>query len=199
MSIVFLFVQGFLVESGGSIDIVVIVQVDLKNGFGGFWSDVFCWFCCNFMVWIGVVIVLLFLFVVVFVFFFVLYLEMVLFGVKYIMLMYIFGFGELLEFFFGFDWFGGDVLFKFIWGVQVFLLIGVIFIVMGFVGGMILGLFVGIFGGWVDMVIMCVVDIIFLVLNLLFVVLIVVIFGQMLFVVMIVIGVLQVLIFVCLL
>ena len=103
--------------------------------------------------------------------------------------------GEVAGYPLGLDRFGGDVLSKLIWGAQASLLIGVISTAFGLVGGMLLGLLAGTFGGWVDSVVMRVVDILLSVPNLLLAVSIAAILGQTPFAVMIAIGVAQVPVF----
>ena len=103
--------------------------------------------------------------------------------------------GELAGFPLGLDRFGGDVLSKLIWGAQASLLIGVVSTAFGLAGGMLLGLLAGMFGGWVDAVVMRVVDILLSVPHLLLAVSIAAILGQTPFAVMIAIGVAQIPIF----
>lgn len=103
--------------------------------------------------------------------------------------------GELSEFPLGLDRFGGDVLSKLIWGAQSSLVIGVVSTALGLLGGMLLGLLAGTFGGWVDGLVMRIVDILLSVPNLLLAVSIAAILGQTPYAVMIAIGVSQVPIF----
>lgn len=103
--------------------------------------------------------------------------------------------GELAQFPLGLDRFGGDVLSKLVWGAQSSLLIGVISTALGLAGGMVLGLLAGAFGGWVDGVVMRIVDILLSVPNLLLAVSIAAVLGQGPYAVMIAIGVSQVPIF----
>lgn len=103
--------------------------------------------------------------------------------------------GEISQYPLGLDRFGGDVLSKLIWGAQASLMIGIISTALGLVGGMILGLLAGGFGGWVDAVIMRIVDILLSVPNLLLAVSIAAVLGQGHYAVMIAIGVSQVPIF----
>lgn len=95
----------------------------------------------------------------------------------------------------GLDNFGGDVLSKLIWGARSSLLVGVISTCIGLAGGMLLGALAGGFGGWVDTVIMRVVDILLSVPNLLMAVSIAAIAGQSPFAVMIAIGAAQIPVF----
>ncbi len=145
--------------------------------------------------WIGAVIVVLFLLVAALAPWLAPYPETAASRAKYITPTYIPGPGEVPGFPLGLDRFGGDVLSKLIWGAQASLMIGVISTAMGLVGGMILGLLAGTFGGWVDTLIMRVVDIILSVPNLLLAVSIAAILGQTPFAVMIAIGASQVPIF----
>ncbi|SDH78100.1 ABC transporter permease [Agrococcus jejuensis] len=103
--------------------------------------------------------------------------------------------GELAQYPLGLDRFGGDVLSKLIWGAQASLLIGLISTALGLVGGMVLGLVAAGFGGWVDNVVMRVVDILLSVPNLLLAVSIAAVLGQTPAAVMIAIGASQVPIF----
>ena len=103
--------------------------------------------------------------------------------------------GELSQFPLGLDRFGGDVLSKLIWGAQASLVIGVVSTALGLLGGMLLGLLAGTFGGWVDGLVMRIVDILLSVPNLLLAVSIAAILGQTPYAVMIAIGVSQVPIF----
>ncbi|MFC7431202.1 MULTISPECIES: ABC transporter permease [unclassified Agrococcus] len=103
--------------------------------------------------------------------------------------------GDLAQYPLGLDRFGGDVLSKLIWGAQASLLIGLVSTALGLVGGMLLGLVAAGFGGWVDNVVMRVVDILLSVPNLLLAVSIAAVLGQTPAAVMIAIGASQVPIF----
>jgi len=103
--------------------------------------------------------------------------------------------GELAQYPLGLDRFGGDVLSKLIWGAQASLLIGLVSTALGLAGGMLLGLIAAGFGGWVDNVVMRVVDILLSVPNLLLAVSIAAVLGQTPAAVMIAIGASQVPIF----
>ncbi|MEH0109193.1 ABC transporter permease [Tersicoccus sp. MR15.9] len=116
-------------------------------------------------------------------------------GREYITPTHIPGFGEIDGFPLGLDRFGGDVLSKLIWGAQASLLIGIVSTALGLAGGMLLGLLAGGFGGWVDSVIMRVVDVLLSVPNLLLAVSIAAVLGQGSAAVMIAIGASQVPIF----
>jgi peptide/nickel transport system permease protein len=105
------------------------------------------------------------------------------------------GIGEVDGFPLGLDRFGGDVLSKLIWGAQASLLIGLISTALGLLGGLLLGLIAATFGGWVDNVVMRVVDVLLSVPNLLLAVSIAAILGQHPAAIMIAIGVSQVPIF----
>jgi len=65
------------------------------------------------------------------------------------------------EHLFGTDKFGRDILSRIIYGAQVSLEVGLIAVGIGAVGGYLLGLLAGYFEGWVDRIIMCVMDILF--------------------------------------
>ena len=182
-------------QGGGTLDTATMLQTDLKEGGGGFWSDVFRRLRRNPTAWIGAVIVLLFVLVAVLAPLLAPYPETALPGARDITPTNIPGPGELPEFPLGLDRFGGDVLSKLIWGARASLLVGVISTAMGLVGGMLLGLVAGTFGGWVDTLIMRIVDIILSVPNLLLAVSIAAILGQTPYAVMIAIGASQVPIF----
>jgi len=182
-------------QGGEIIDTVAIAQSDLKEGPGGFWRDVFRRLRRNPTAWIGAAIVLLFILVAALAPVLSPYPETAPPGAKFITPTHIPGPGELAQFPLGLDRFGGDVLSKLIWGAQASLLVGVISTALGLVGGMILGLLAGTFGGWVDTLIMRIVDIILSVPNLLLAVSIAAILGQTPFAVMIAIGASQVPIF----
>ncbi|MDT0180790.1 MULTISPECIES: ABC transporter permease [Microbacterium] len=174
--------------------------VDLKAGSGGaprggFWHDVFRRLRRSPVAWTGLVIVLLFVLVAILAPLLAPYPETDLPGAREITPTYIPGPGEIAAFPLGLDRFGGDVLSKLIWGAQSSLLIGVISTAYGLVGGMLLGLIAGTFGGWVDNVIMRLVDILLSVPSLLLAVSIAAILGQNQNSVMIAIGVAQVPIF----
>lgn len=174
--------------------------VDLKAGSGGaprggFWHDVFRRLRRSPVAWTGLVIVLLFVLVAILAPLLAPYPETDLPGAREITPTYIPGPGEIAAFPLGLDRFGGDVLSKLIWGAQSSLLIGVISTAYGLVGGMLLGLIAGTFGGWVDNVIMRLVDILLSVPSLLLAVSIAAILGQNQNSVMIAIGIAQVPIF----
>ncbi|WP_298037461.1 ABC transporter permease [uncultured Microbacterium sp.] len=182
-------------QGGEVIDTVAVAQAQLSDNKGGFWSDVFRRLRRNPTAWIGVVIVALFVLVAALAPLLAPYPETALPGARFITPTHIPGPGELPEFPLGLDRFGGDVLSKLIWGAQASLLVGVISTALGLVGGMLLGLIAGTFGGWVDTLIMRIVDIILSVPNLLLAVSIAAILGQTPFAVMIAIGASQVPIF----
>jgi dipeptide transport system permease protein len=64
------------------------------------------------------------------------------------------------EFFFGTDPVGRDMLSRLIHGARFSLLIGAVVVVLALAGGIVLGLLAGFFRGWVDVVIMRVMDLI---------------------------------------
>jgi peptide/nickel transport system permease protein len=181
-------------QGGEIIDTVAVAHAELKSA-GGFWQDVLRRLRRNPTAWTGAVIVVLFLLVAALAPILAPYPETALPGAKFITPTHIPGPGELPEFPLGLDRFGGDVLSKLIWGAQASLMVGIISTAMGLVGGMILGLVAGTFGGWVDTVIMRIVDIILSVPNLLLAVSIAAILGQTPYAVMIAIGASQVPIF----
>ncbi|QMU97345.1 ABC transporter permease [Microbacterium esteraromaticum] len=181
-------------QGGEVLDTVAVAQADLKSG-GGFWQDVFRRLRRNPAAWVGAVIVVLFLLVAALSPLLAPYPERALPGTEHITPTTIPGIGEIDGFPLGLDRFGGDVLSKLIWGAQASLLVGVVSTALGLVGGMILGLIAGTFGGWVDTLIMRIVDIILSVPNLLLAVSIAAILGQTPSAVMIAIGASQVPIF----
>ncbi|MEV7631706.1 ABC transporter permease [Microbacterium sp. NPDC089318] len=181
-------------QGGEVLDTVAVGQADLRSG-GGFWNDVFRRIRRNPAAWIGAVIVLAFLLVAALAPLIAPYPETALPGTEHITPTSIPGIGEIDGFPLGLDRFGGDVLSKLIWGAQASLLVGVVSTALGLVGGMLLGLLAGTFGGWVDTLIMRIVDIILSVPNLLLAVSIAAILGQTPSAVMIAIGASQVPIF----
>ncbi|WP_243233366.1 ABC transporter permease [Microbacterium sp. CIAB417] len=181
-------------QGAGIIDTVAVAQEGLKSS-GGFWQDVFRRLRRNPTAWIGAAIVFVFLLIAFLAPVIAPYPETALPGAKYITPTHIPGPGELAQFPLGLDRFGGDVLSKLIWGAQASLLVGVVSTALGLVGGMLLGLIAGTFGGWVDTLIMRIVDIILSVPNLLLAVSIAAILGQTPYAVMIAIGASQVPIF----
>ncbi|HUH53594.1 MAG TPA: ABC transporter permease [Microbacteriaceae bacterium] len=172
-----------------------VATVDIKESRGGFWWEVFNRLKRNPTAWIGAVIVALFLLVALFAPWLSNYPETALPGAKFITPTNIPGPGEIEGFPLGLDRFGGDVYSKLIWGARASLMVGVVSTALGLVGGMILGLLAATFGGWVDSLIMRIVDIILSVPNLLLAVSIAAILGQTPVAVMIAIGASQVPIF----
>ncbi len=181
-------------EGGEPIDTLAVAQMDMKGG-GGFWHDVLRRLRRSPTAWLGGAIVMLFLLVAVLAPILAPYPETALPGARHITPTFIPGPGDVDGFPLGLDRFGGDVLSKLIWGAQASLLVGVISTAFGLVGGMLLGLLAGTFGGWVDTIIMRIVDIILSVPNLLLAVSIAAILGQTPSAVMIAIGASQVPIF----
>jgi peptide/nickel transport system permease protein len=173
---------------------VAVAVVEQKNG-GGFWGDVLRRLRRNPTVWIGGGIVVAFVIVSILAPILAPYAETSLPGARFITPTHIPGPGELEQFPLGLDRFGGDVLSKLIWGARASLLVGVVSTLLGLTGGMLLGLIAGTFGGWVDSLIMRIVDIILSVPNLLLAVSIAAILGQTPYAVMIAIGASQVPIF----
>ncbi|GHG30615.1 ABC transporter permease subunit [Paracoccus aerius] len=68
--------------------------------------------------------------------------------------------GGRAEFLLGTDAVGRDMLSRLIFGAQYSLFIGIVVVAIALVGGVIIGLIAGFFGGWVDSVIMRVMDVI---------------------------------------
>ncbi|WP_425843542.1 ABC transporter permease [Agrococcus sp. TSP3-2-1] len=162
---------------------------------GSFWGDVLRRLRKNPAAWIGAVVVGLFILISVLAPLLAPYPELATPGREHLRPSALPGIGEIPEFPLGIDRFGGDVLSKLIWGAQASLLIGVVSTFFGLLGGMVLGALAGAFGGWVDTVIMRVVDILLSVPHLLLAVSIAAILGRTPFAVMIAIGVAQVPIF----
>ncbi|GAA1737305.1 ABC transporter permease [Microbacterium paludicola] len=162
---------------------------------GGFWHDVFRRLRRNPTAWIGAAIVLLFILVAAAAPLLAPYGDLSSPGREHIRPTALPGIGTLPEFPLGIDRFGGDVLSKLIWGAQASLVIGVVSTLFGLIGGMVLGALAGAFGGWVDNVVMRVVDILLSVPNLLLAVSIAAVLGRTQLAVMIAIGVAQIPIF----
>lgn len=177
------------------VDTVAVAASERSDSRGGFWRDVFRRLRRNPTVWVGGGIVAAFVLIAVLAPLLAPFPETALPGARHITPTHIPGPGEIPEFPLGLDRFGGDVLSKLIWGARASLLVGVVSTVLGLVGGMLLGLIAGTFGGWVDALIMRIVDIILSVPNLLLAVSIAAILGQNPSAVMIAIGASQVPIF----
>ncbi len=183
---------------GGPVDDTAIDDRELlsaKSGSGGFWRGVLRRLVRNPSAWVGAVIIAIFILIAVFAPWLAPYGPNELPGQKYITPTYIPGPGELPQFPLGLDRFGGDVLSKLIWGARASLLIGVVSTAVGLLGGMILGFLCGMFGGWVDTLIMRIVDIMLSIPSLLLAVSIAAILGQTQLSVMIAIGVAQIPVF----
>ncbi|WP_206447449.1 ABC transporter permease subunit [Agrococcus sp. KRD186] len=171
------------------------VGEDAPRRSGSFWGDVFRRVRKNPAAWVGAVVVLAFILVAALAPWLAPYAELDTPGREHLRPTSLPVPGDLAEFPLGIDRFGGDVLSKLIWGAQASLLIGVISTFFGLVGGMVLGALAGAFGGWVDGVIMRLVDILLSVPNLLLAVSIAAILGRTPLAIMIAIGVSQVPIF----
>ena len=100
--------------------------------------------------------------------------------------------GPSAEYILGLDRFGGDLFSKLIWGARASLMVGVLATLFGLIGGVILGLLAGGFGGWVDGLIMRIVDLMLSVPSLLLAVSIAAAIGQSPTAIIIAIGVAQV-------
>lgn len=103
--------------------------------------------------------------------------------------------GPSSEFWFGLDDLGRDELSRVILGARQSLLVGVVSLTLGMMGGLLLGVLAGAFGGWVDSLIMRLIDIVLAVPGLLFAIGIAAMLGQSLQSVMIAIAVVNVPIF----
>ena len=184
--------------SGGPVDDTSVDDKELlaaKTSGGGFWRDVFRRMRRNPSAWVGAAIIAVLVLVAVFAPWLAPYGPTELPGQRYITPTHIPGPGEIPEFPLGLDRFGGDVLSKLIWGARATLIIGVVSTAIGLIGGMILGFLCGMFGGWVDTLIMRIVDILLSVPSLLLAVSVAAILGQTQASLMIAIGVAQVPIF----
>jgi peptide/nickel transport system permease protein len=184
--------------SGGPVDDTSVDDKELlaaKTGGGGFWRDVFRRLRRNPSAWVGAAIIALLVLVAVFAPWLAPYGPTELPGQRYITPTHIPGPGEIPEFPLGLDRFGGDVLSKLIWGARATLIIGVVSTAIGLLGGMILGFLCGMFGGWVDTLIMRIVDILLSVPSLLLAVSVAAVLGQTQVSLMIAIGVAQVPVF----
>ncbi len=67
--------------------------------------------------------------------------------------------GPSAEHWFGLDQLGRDEFSRVVYGARQSLLVGVVSLILGMIGGLALGLLAGTFGGWVDSLIMRIVDI----------------------------------------
>jgi len=184
--------------SGGPVDDTSVDDKELlaaKTAGGGFWRDVFRRLRRNPSAWVGGAIIALLVLVAIFAPWLAPYGPTELPGQRYITPTHIPGPGEIPEFPLGLDRFGGDVLSKLIWGARATLIIGVVSTAIGLIGGMILGFLCGMFGGWVDTLIMRIVDILLSVPSLLLAVSVAAVLGQTQASLMIAIGVAQVPVF----
>jgi peptide/nickel transport system permease protein len=103
--------------------------------------------------------------------------------------------GPSSEYWFGLDQLGRDEFSRVVYGARQSLLVGVVSLLLGMFGGLILGLLAGAFGGWVDSLIMRIVDIMLSIPGLLMAIGIAALLGPSLQSVMIAIAVINVPIF----
>lgn len=103
--------------------------------------------------------------------------------------------GPSAEHLLGLDDLGRDELSRVIYGARQSLIVGVVSLVLGASGGILLGLLAGAFGGWVDNLVMRIVDIMLSVPGLLFAIAVAAALGQSLTSVMIAIAVVNIPIF----
>ena len=68
--------------------------------------------------------------------------------------------GGRAEFLLGTDAVGRDMLSRLIYGAQYSLFIGIVVVAIALIGGVVIGLVAGFYGGWVDSVIMRVMDVV---------------------------------------
>jgi peptide/nickel transport system permease protein len=147
-------------------------------GGGSLWSDAFSRLRRNPQAIAGAGIVMLFVLVAILAPILAPYPGEALPGQRFIRPTYIPGIAELAQFPLGLDRFGGDVLSKLIWGARASLLIGIVSTALGLMGGVLLGLLAAGFGGWVDTVVMRIVDVLLSIPHLLLAVSIAAIMGQ---------------------
>lgn len=146
---------------------------------------------CNKFVVVGVVVMV----VVVFFVLFILILLLVDFDVINIKDCFICFFFE--GYFLGIDYLGWDLFLWLMWGIWLLFVVGFVVVFIVVMIGLVIGIIVGYFGGCIDNVIMCGVDMLMVFFYILFVLVIVVVFGLGLFNVFIVVVVVNVLFFVC--
>jgi peptide/nickel transport system permease protein len=103
--------------------------------------------------------------------------------------------GPSSEYWFGLDQLGRDEFSRVVYGARQSLLVGVVALLLGMLGGLILGLLAGAFGGWIDALIMRIVDIMLSIPGLLMAIGIAALLGPSLASVMIAIAVINVPIF----
>jgi len=99
------------------------------------------------------------------------------------------------EFWFGTDNYGRDIFSRIIYGAQVSLEVGIISVGISASAGYVLGLLAGYFEGWVDRVIMCIMDIFFAFPSILLAILISAVLGRGLVNTMIAIGIVSIPVF----
>ena len=99
------------------------------------------------------------------------------------------------DYWFGTDNYGRDIFSRILYGARVSLEVGIIAVGIGAVDGYILGLLAGYFEGWVDRVIMCVMDILFAFPSILLAIFISAVLGRGLVNTMIAIGIVNIPVF----
>lgn len=99
------------------------------------------------------------------------------------------------EYWFGTDYYGRDIFSRILYGARVSLQVGIIAVGIGATCGYILGLIAGYFEGWVDRIIMCIMDILFAFPSILLAIFISVVLGRGIGPTMVAIGIVNIPVF----
>lgn len=149
-----------------------------------FWQDVCCCFMYNCVVVISLIMLVLIVLFVIFVLMVLLFFYFDIdWGMMFNVLDMVFGY------YFGIDFFGCDLLVCVVIGGCILLMVGVVVVLVVVIFGMLYGLFFGYFGGKVDLVMMCLLEIFNFFLFMFFVILLVIFFGQNILLIFVVIGI----------